>query len=396
MVAGSRYVQQNDEIRALVCPNAFKGSLTAGQAADAIAEGMARASDGRLRFAPELLPLADGGDGTLETLVQATGGSIHRATVQDPLGRSIEAVWGRMGGAGADTAIIEMASASGLRLLAESERNPLCASTIGTGQLILAAAQAGCSRIVVGIGGSATNDGGAGMARALGAVLLDAEGHELPPGGAALARLAGIDLGGWRLPRSLQLLVACDVNNPLVGPEGASAVYGPQKGAGPEQVRELDAALDRYAGIVQRDLGISIAATPGAGAAGGLGGGLLAFCRAELRPGVDLVLDLTGFDDRIDGCALAITGEGRLDAQTSRGKLVQGVAKRAQRAGVPTVALVGSVAEGAEAMLRGDGLVAALPIVDGPRRLEECVENAYAFVVNASERLTRLLWWGRM
>jgi glycerate kinase len=389
---GAERIDPRNEIRALVCPNAFKGSLTAAQAADAIAEGMARASEGGRRCLPVLLPLADGGDGTLETLVQATRGSTHRAVVRDPLGRPIEAVWGRMGAAEPDTAVVEMASASGLRLLAPQERDPLRASTFGAGELIREAVEAECKRIVVGIGGSATNDGGAGMAQALGARFLDAEGRELEPGGAALARLARIDRSGWRLPEGVEVLVACDVDNPLVGPQGASAVYGPQKGAGPDDVRLLDSALGHYARIVERDLGISIAAAPGAGAAGGLGGGLLAFCRAGLQPGVDLVLDLTGFDGRIEGCALAVTGEGRLDAQTSCGKLVQGVAKRAKRAGVPTVALAGSIAEGAEARLREDGLVAALPIVDGPRRLEECMEDAYAFVMVTSERLTRLLW----
>jgi glycerate kinase len=221
------------------------------------------------------LPLADGGDGTLETLVDATGGSVHSVVVRDPLGRRVTAAWGRLGGDQSDTAVIEMAQASGLRLLRTEERDPLHASTFGTGELMLHALRAGCRRLLVGIGGSATNDGGAGMAQALGFRLRDADGRELPSGGSALARLAHIDIDGSRLPSEVEVIVACDVDNPLVGSEGAAAVYGPQKGATPEHVRALDAALTRYAAVLQATFGRSVAEVPGAGAAGGLGAGLL-------------------------------------------------------------------------------------------------------------------------
>ncbi|HZO88221.1 MAG TPA: glycerate kinase [Chthonomonadaceae bacterium] len=397
-------------VRVLVCPNAFKGSLTAAQAARAIAEGLLRVGKsaepasaqadprdrfiGIGRFEPLCLPLADGGDGTLETLVEATGGAIQRTSVRGPLGAPVEAAWGRLGGAQGDTAVIEMAEASGLRLLRPEDYDPLHASTYGTGELMRAALEAGCRTLIVGIGGSATNDGGAGMAQALGARLLDAEGNDLPPGGAALRQLARIDLSGFRLPPEAQVIVACDVDNPLVGPEGASAIYGPQKGATPEMVQELDAALAHYAEVLRAQLGVKVADIPGAGAAGGLGAGLLAFCQATLRPGTEMVLDVLQFDARLRECRLAITGEGKLDAQTARGKVVAGVARRARAAGVPVVALAGSVGEGAEERLRQEGLTVALSIVDGPLPLEEALQRAYVLMADAAERLARLLALG--
>jgi glycerate kinase len=418
-------------IRILVCPNAFKGSLTAPQAARAIAEGLARASPTGLPPTPSLkgrgeslpnsgggatedaakneesspadtrseerrvetvcLPLADGGDGTLETLVEATGGSLSRQRVRGPLGRAVEAAWGRLGGAQRDTAVIEMAQASGLRLLRPEEVDPRRATTYGTGELMRAALEAGCRTLLVGIGGSATNDGGAGMAQALGARLLDDRGQDLEPGGAALRNLARIDMSGFRLPAEARVIVACDVDNPLCGPEGASAIYGPQKGATPEMVRELDAALDHYAAVLQNQLGVDVRNVPGAGAAGGLGAGLLAFCRARLQPGTEMVLDVTDFDGQLRGCQLVVTGEGRLDGQTARGKVIAGVARRAGAAGVPVVALAGALEEGAEERLRAEGLTAALCIVDGPLSLEEAMRDAERLLTAAAERLGHLL-----
>jgi len=377
--------------RVLVCPNAFKGSLTAALAARAIAEGLARVQEPTASFEALCLPLADGGDGTLETLVEATGGEIHRATVRGPLGRPVEAAWGRLGGAQRETAVIEMAQASGLRLLSPEEYDPLHATTYGTGELMRAALEAGCRTLIVGIGGSATNDGGAGMAQALGARLLDAQGNELPPGGAALRQLARMDLRAFRLPAETKVIVACDVDNPLCGPEGAAAIYGPQKGATPEMARVLDAALAHYAAILRAQLGAEVAEVPGAGAAGGLGAGLLAFCQATLQPGTEMALDVTQFDARVRECRLVITGEGRLDGQTARGKVVAGVARRARAAGVPAVALAGSVQEGAEALLRAEGLTGALCILDGPLTVEEAMRDAYRLLAGAAERLARLL-----
>ena len=393
--------------RVLVCPNAFKGCLTALQAAEAIARGVERASvtlaGGQFGtpmglqtrdWQPVCLPLADGGDGTLETLVAATGGTLHTVTVQDPLGRPVRAQWGRLGGDRRDTAAIEMAQASGIRLLRREEYAPEYTSTYGTGELMLAAIEAGCTRLLLGIGGSATNDGGGGMARALGLRLLDAQGKELEPGGAALARLAKIDRREWLIPPTVTVVVACDVDNPLCGSEGASAVYGPQKGASPKTVVRLDAALQHYCEVIQEQLGIGVRDIPGAGAAGGLGAGLLAFCHASLQPGTEMVMDAVGFDRVATSCALILTGEGRLDGQTSRGKVVAGVAGRARQLGIPVIALVGSIEAGAEQTLRPTGLAAAFSLVEGPVTVEEAMDNSTSLLANLAERVMILLSLG--
>jgi glycerate kinase len=339
----------------------------------------------------DLLPLADGGDGTLQTLVAATGGILVPCRVAGPLGEPVDAAWGRLGGAQSGTAVIEMALASGLALLRPEQYDPRHATTLGTGELIRAALDAGCRKVIVGIGGSATNDGGAGMASALGARFLDADGSQLEPGGAALARLAAIDLSAWLLPPDVGVVVACDVDNPLVGPEGASAIYGPQKGATPEIVRELDSALAHYARIVEQQFGKNVAETPGSGAAGGLGAGLMAFCSAEMRSGLDLAMELTNFDARLQACNLAITGEGRLDSQTVRGKVVAGVVRRARQAQVPVVALAGGLEEGAELALISLGLSAACSIVNRPMTTEQAMSDASTLLADAAERLVRIL-----
>jgi glycerate kinase len=294
------------------------------------------------------LPLADGGEGTVRALVRATGGELRRAHVHDPLLREIDAEWGVLGDR--TTAVVEMAAANGLPLLRENERDPRITSTRGTGELILTAAMTGAHRIVVGIGGSATNDGGAGMARAFGYRFFDRGGDDLPEGGAALARLSRID--GQTDPRLIRpaIDVASDVRNPLLGPEGASAVFGPQKGATPEIVAELDAALTRYADVVERFVGRSVRDVPGAGAAGGLGAGLLAFLDARLVSGARLVLDAVGFERRLDRAALVITGEGRIDGQSIFGKLTHAVTVAARRRGIPVVAVAGSLGDGHQAM----------------------------------------------
>lgn len=377
-----------EPLRILLCPNAFKGSLTAAQAAQAMAEGIARVIPSAETVR---LPLADGGDGTLETLVEATGGEILHQTVFDPRGRPIEAAWGRLGGDRSDTAVIEMAAASGLRLLTPEERDPLHTTTYGTGELMRAALEAGCRTLLVGIGGSATNDGGAGMATALGARFLDADGRELPPGGEALSRLATMDRSGWILPEDTNVIVACDVDNPLCGPEGAAAIYGPQKGATPQMIQTLDAALAHFASILKSQLGAEVAEVPGAGAAGGLGAGLMAFCHATLQPGTEMVLDATGFDRLLHGCHLVLTGEGRLDGQTTRGKVISGVVRRAAAAGVPVIALAGGIAEEAEARLKEIGLTAAFSIVDGPCTVEEAMKEGYNLLSNLAERVFGLI-----
>jgi glycerate kinase len=254
---------------------------------------------------------------------------------------------------GGKTAVIEMASASGLPLVPPEERNPLVTTTRGTGELIRAAFDKGAQHLIVAIGGSATVDGGAGMAQALGAELLDANGREIGPGGGCLAELRSISLRklDQRLKRST-IEVACDVDSPLTGPQGAARVYGPQKGATPEMLERLDAGLAHLAEVIQRDIGIDVLGLPGGGAAGGLGAGLVAFLGAKLRPGVEIVMDAVGFAEKLLGAALVITGEGKIDAQTARGKVVAGVARAAKAAGVPAVALVGAIGEGAEAVLK--------------------------------------------
>ncbi len=358
-------------MKILVCPDSFKGSLSAAEAAAAVARGARRAvADARIVE----IPLADGGEGTVDALVRATNGQVRRVRVHDPLMREIESFYGVLGDA--ETAVIEMAAASGLSLLVESERNPMIASTYGTGELLASAQQAGARRIIVGIGGSATNDGGAGAMSALGARFLDRNGRELPPGGAALADLARIDVSGFRFPvGAVAVDAACDVTNPLCGPHGASAVFGPQKGATPEMVRELDAALANYAAVLKRDLGKDVADLPGAGAAGGLGAGLAAFLDARLRSGIGIVLDAVGFDDALHDADLVITGEGRLDEQTAGGKTISGVLRRASARSIPVIALAGSIS-GDLSALRSSGLIEAHSLVGGEVTVQYAMEHA--------------------
>ena len=382
-------------MKIVVAPQGLKGSLDAPAVGAAIARGIAAVLP---KAEVLLVPVADGGEGTVRALVAATGGQLRRATVSGPLGEPVAAEYGVLGQREADatrTAVIEMAAASGLPLLSPSARDPLRASTRGTGELLLAALDAGCTRVIMGIGGSATNDGGAGMAQALGVRLLDAAGVDLPPGGAALARLARIDTSGLD-PRlaATEIRVACDVSNPLVGPEGASAVYGPQKGATPEVVRVLDAALAHFADIVRRDLHVDVRDVPGAGAAGGLGAGLLAFARVTLEPGARLVLDTLDFATKLAGASLVISAEGQLDRQTAYGKSVGAVVAAAHAHGAITVVLAGRVAMD-DAALRALGIDAAVPLADGPLSLEESMARAAELVTSATARALRLLMLGR-
>lgn len=371
----------------LVCPDSFKGSISSVEAADAIERGL-RSGFGNRPVEIVKVPLADGGEGTLDALVRANEGRLRRVRATDPLGREIQAEYGLIG-IGA-VAVVEMAAASGLCLLSDEERNPLVTSTYGTGLLIRAALDAGVSKIVVGIGGSATNDGGAGAMSALGARFLDSSGRELPPGGAALIDLHSIDLSDFAFPvGKVEVEVACDVTNPLIGPEGASAVYGPQKGASRDAVELLDKALARYAEIVRRDLGKDLAGTPGAGAAGGLGFGLTAFLDAKMRSGIEMVLDVVGFDQMLTRADLVITGEGRIDEQTAYGKTIGGVLKRALQAGVPVVAIAGSVS-GDITPLYEAGLTAAFSIAPGPVSLEYMMENGAVLLEAVAGNVARL------
>ena len=365
----------------LVAPQEFKGSLTAREAADAIARGIRRALP---NAEIELLPMADGGPGSVEALVEATDGTYLHADTHDPIGRPVRARWGASG----DTAFIEMAAASGLTLLSLTERDPRRTTTSGTGDLLRAALDAGYRRLLAGVGGSATNDGGAGMAQALGARLLDATGGELPPGGAALAELASIDIAGLD-PRvqEAEVIVAADVTNPLFGRQAASLIYGPQKGASAAVAAELDAALAHYADVVQRDLGIDLARIPGAGAAGGLAGGLIAFCGAEIRPGFDVVAEAAGLAERLQRADLVITGEGRLDSQSAYGKVTAGIAREARTAGTLVVAIAGSVS-GDEAARPFDNVFALSPDL---AQAGGAMARAAELLANAAEAAGE--WW---
>ena len=377
-------------MRIIVAPDSFKGSVSALGVAEAMERGIHAVF-------PEAevikVPIADGGEGTVEALVAATGGRLRHTEVQGPLGESVCAHWGVSGDG--HTAFLEMASASGLPLVPRDLRDPRLTSTFGTGELMKAALDAGLRKLVIGIGGSATNDGGTGMARALGVRFLDAAGQDLPEGGGALDRLVRIDLTGLD-PRLAEasLMVACDVDNPLCGPRGATAVYGPQKGATPAMVPVLDAALKNYATVAAAATGRDVALLPGAGAAGGLGAGLLFFTPASLRPGVAIVLETTGFEALVSGAHLVITGEGRTDFQTAMGKAPVGVAAVAKRHGVPVVCLSGGLGEGAGDVL-AHGIDALASVVPQPMSLEACMAQGADLVEAATARLCRLLLVGQ-
>jgi glycerate kinase len=377
-------VPERDAPRVVIAPQSFKGSADAVAVASAIARGVRRVWP---RAQCVELPLADGGEGTALALVRATGGQMRRARVHDPLGREIDAQWGVLGDG--ITAVLEMAAASGLPLLREDERDPRITSTRGTGELILAAAASGAQRIVIGIGGSATNDGGAGMARAFGYRFFDTASRELPEGGGALARLARIE--GQTDPRLVRpaIDVACDVRNPLLGAEGATAVYGPQKGATPEIQRQLEAALTRYADVVEAFVGRDVRSVPGAGAAGGLGAGLIAFLDARLVSGSALVLDAVGFDKRLVGADLLVTGEGRIDGQSIYGKLTHAVTIAAKRRVVPVVAVAGILGPGHQAMR--DAGIEAIETLAGETEADRdtAMRDPLPRIEDAAERLAR-------
>lgn len=384
-------------MKIVVAPQALKGSLDAPDVGAIIAAALAE----ELPAAQIIVtPVADGGEGTTRALIAATSGRLLSTQVSGPLGAPTQATWGLLGAVeppprgaavAAPVAVIEMAAAAGLPLVPPDQRDPARTTTRGVGELLLAALDAGCRQIILGLGGSATNDGGAGMAQALGARLLDAAGHDLPPGGGALARLDRIDPTGLdaRLAQT-NIRVACDVTNPLCGPLGASAVYGPQKGADAAMVARLDAALAHFAAIIQRDLGRDVASVPGAGAAGGLGAGLLAFTPADLTPGAPLVLEAIHFAQLVAGAALVIVAEGRLDEQTAYGKVMAAVAQMAQAAGARVVALAGEVALD-HAALAALGIDAALPLASGPLSLDASMAQARPLLARATRRALRLM-----
>ena len=377
-------------MKIIVAPQGFKATISGLEAARAIARGVSAA----LPDAETVLaPVADGGDGTLNALVDGTGGQVFTSTVTGPLGQAVEAQWGVMGDG--RTAVIEMALASGITLVPQRRRNPRVTTTAGTGEILREALERGYDRIIVGLGGSATNDGGAGMASALGARFLDSAGNPLPAGGSALARLDRVEVDGLHPGlRDATIIAATDVTNPLRGPEGASAVFGPQKGATPEVVQELDAALANYARVVARDLGRDVSEQPGAGAAGGLGAGLMAFTGAALQSGIDMVCDVLGFDALLEGADLVITGEGRADHSTTFNKAPVGVARHAQAHGIPTVLLAGGLGPGYEE-LYDHALAAVVCISDRPMSFDVSLSRTAELLESAAERTMRLLLTGR-
>ncbi|HLZ57792.1 MAG TPA: glycerate kinase [Ktedonosporobacter sp.] len=373
-------------MRIIIAPQSLKGSLTAAEAGHAIARGVQVVYP---EAEIEIVPVADGGEGTVQALVDATGGQLITHTATGPLGEPVAAFFGLLGDG--QTASIEMAASSGLPLVPPELRDPRITTTYGVGELILAALDHGRRHFIIGIGGSATNDGGAGMAQALGARLLTADDHEILRGGAALATLDHIDTTTLdpRL-RACTFQVACDVTNPLCGPTGASAVYGPQKGATPAIVAELDAALSHYAHVIERDLKSSVADIPGSGAAGGLGAGLIAFLGATLRPGAQIVLEAIHLEERLRTANLVITAEGQLDGQTAYGKSVGAVAGLAKRYGLPVLALAGGLGETYQSVYSlGVDAIAVLP--SGPMSLAYAMEHAASLTSDTTERALRML-----
>ncbi|HET6744627.1 MAG TPA: glycerate kinase [Candidatus Limnocylindria bacterium] len=379
------------QITVVIAPDSFGGALGAAAVADAIAAGWQRVRSGDTILRA---PMADGGEGTLDAVAVALGERVERHTVAtvDALGRPIEADWLQLEDG---EAFVEMAAASGLARLAADERTPESArraSTRGTGDLLRAALDSGAERITLGLGGSATTDGGSGLLSALGLRILDDEGRELPDGGASLARLAAIEVDGLdRRLRKVRLTVASDVTNPLCGPMGAAATYGPQKGADPAAVEELDAALKAWGSAIERATGRVVADLPGAGAAGGTTAGLIGFAGALVRPGAEVVAELIGLADALDQADLVITGEGRADEQTLSGKAAMGVAALARSRNAPVVLLCGGLGPGAAALEAAGPFAVVQPIGDRPLTLAEAMADTERLLANAAERVARTI-----
>lgn len=377
-------------MKIVAAPNAFKGCLTASAAADAMAAGVRRAvPDAEVLLAP----VADGGDGLVDVAAETLGGELISVPVSGPRGESLEATFCYV--PAMNFAAVEMALASGLALLTEDRRDPTLTTTRGTGELIRAALDLGVSRISVGIGGSATNDGGMGMAVALGVRFFDERGNSVKPVGGELVRVRRIDMSGLD-PRAthVRFEAVCDVDNPLCGPNGAAHVYGPQKGASSQQVEALDAGLASLADVIESDLGLDVRHLPGSGAAGGLGAGLRAFLGAELRRGVDLVLDLVDLDGKLDGADLVLTGEGQIDFQTAFGKAPAGVGAAAKARGVPCIAIAGGLGEGL-GDLHTVGIDAVFSLCPGPVTLDAAMTHAPEYLARASEQVLRAFLAGR-
>ena len=376
-------------MKIVIAPDSFKESLTALEVAEAIEAGLKKV----LPDAEYVkVPMADGGEGTVQSLVDATEGRLISAEVCAPLGNKVKAEFGLSGDG--RTAIIEMAAASGLHLVPPEARNPLRTTSYGTGELILAALAEGVEKIIVGIGGSATNDGGAGMLQALGALLLDAQHQPIGAGGGCLQDLAAIDLSGLdKRLAGVEIVVACDVDNPMCGEKGASAVFGPQKGATPEMVQALDSGLQHFAALAARDLGLDIQSPAGAGAAGGMGGGVLLLPDARLQAGVKIVMEAVGLAEKVQDADLVITGEGRMDAQSVHGKTPIGVAHTAKAFGKPVIAIVGCLREDYE-VVYAQGIDAVFPIIRQLGSLEEILQHGRDNLVSAAQNVARIYQMG--
>ncbi len=376
-----------EHIKIVIAPDSFKGSLSALEVGKAIREGILKVDAG---IETVLVPMADGGEGTIQSLMDASGGKTIQITVNDPLFRKIKSFYGIMGDG--KTAIIEMASASGLPLLKIEERNPLKTTSFGTGELIKDAMDKGCIKIIIGLGGSATNDGGAGMAQALGVRFLDEKGNEIGMGigGIELLKIHSVDISGIDSKiKNVDFIAACDVENPLCGENGASNVYGRQKGASDEDVKILDKALTHFAQIMKNSYGLDFKYFPGAGAAGGLGYGVLCFLKAKLERGVDIVARIASLAEKMEGADLVITGEGKIDFQTAFGKTPFGVAQVAKQKNIPVIAIAGSLGEGYE-KLYDKGFNGIFSIIVKPMMLQEAIDNAAVLVENAAENVVRL------
>jgi len=377
-------------MKIVVAPDSFKGSLTAIEVSDAIEKGIRE-------IFPEAeiikIPMADGGEGTVQCLVNATRGKILEEKVIGPLGDEVLASYGIL--ADKKTAVIEMAAASGLTLVPEGKRNPLITTTYGTGQLIKAALDKGCRKMIIGIGGSATNDGGAGMVQALGVKLLDQEGEEIGFGGGELKKIIRIDISCLdnRLSNT-KVLVASDVNNPLCGPKGASRIYGPQKGATPEVIEELDKSLAHFAELIKRDLYKDIKDVPGAGAAGGLGSSLMTFLNAELRPGIEIIIEVVKLEQAIKDADLVITGEGKIDSQTIYGKAPIGVAKIAKKYTIPVIAVAAIIGDDAD-IVHQYGISSLISVSGQPMRLDEPLPNKVLLIKNSIKQSMRAIKTGK-
>ena len=372
--------------KVVIAPQGFKESLTGMEIAESMSEGV-------IRVWPEaeivMIPVADGGDGTLQALVDSSNGEVRTASVEDAIGRTIEADWGALGNG--TTAVIEVANAVGLARLAQDERDVRNASTYGVGQLFTVALDAGFTDFIIGVGGSATNDGGAGMMQAMGGKLTDASGADLPRGGVALSDLAHIDVSELD-PRmaDVNVVVACDVNNPLCGPQGASAIFGPQKGATTEDIQDLDAALDNFAQVIATDLRTDVAEIPGAGASGGLGAGLTGFFDARLRLGADIVLEAVELEKHLVDADLVIVGEGQFDRSTVFNKSPVAVAQRAKRNGTPVIGIAGSLGAGYQEV-HEHGIDAVFSLVNRPMSLKAAMEDTRRLVAIATEEACRAI-----